>query len=123
MLTTRPKPHETAPLWFLKLATGVLVFVLILVHIIVNHLVATGGLMTYTDVIHYLSNPWIVVMESAFLIIVVIHALLGTRSILLDLNPGPRLVRVMDIFFLLLGAGAIIYGLALFRIILTRATG
>lgn len=121
MFASRPKPNETSILWLLKLVTGVLVFTLILVHLIVNHLVVSGGLMNYAEVVKYLSNPWIAFMESAFLVIVVIHALLGTRSILLDLNPGVRLVRGLDMFFVLLGVGSIVYGISLIQIIITRA--
>ncbi len=123
MFASRPKPHESALLWLLKLVTGVLVFLLILVHLIVNHLVVTGGLMTYADVIRYLSNPWIAFMESSFLVIVVIHALLGTRSVILDLNPGARLIRGIDIVFLLVGAGSIVYGIGLIQLILSQAAG
>ncbi len=73
--------------------------------------------MTYADVVAYLSNPWISLMESFFLVVVVSHSLLGTRSILLDLNPSAGLLRVIDLGFTLLGVAAVIYGLWLIRTI------
>jgi succinate dehydrogenase / fumarate reductase membrane anchor subunit len=120
MNASMPKPKENVWLWLAKLVSGVLVFTLILVHIIVNHLVATGGLLNYAAVVAYLSKPWIAVMESSFLIVVVCHSLLGSRSILLDLKPSPRLLRGLDILFLLVGLVAIVYGIWLIRLIVTR---
>jgi succinate dehydrogenase / fumarate reductase membrane anchor subunit len=123
MFASRPKPFESSLLWLLKLASGVLVFILILVHIIVNHLVVSGGLMNYAEVIRYLSNPWIAFMESAFLVIVVSHSLLGTRSVILDLNPGARFIRAIDLFFMILGSISIIYGIWLIRVIVSQPSG
>lgn len=122
MIST-PKPREAAWLWLLKIITGVLVIVLIFVHIIVNHLVATGGLMTYADVVRYLSNPWIGFMESVFLVIVVTHSLIGTRSVVLDLNPSEKVLRVLDGLFVLIGITAIVYGIVLLRIIVSQGAG
>ena len=113
-----PKPRENVWLWLAKLVTGALVFAIIILHIIVNHLVAAGGLLTYADVVRYLSNPWVAFMESSFVVIVVAHSLLGTRSILLDLNPGQGLLRAIDGAFLVLGAGAIVYGIWLIQVII-----
>lgn len=118
MLSVGPKPRENTWLWLAKLVTGVLVFTLIFVHIIVNHLMSSKGLLSYADVVAYLSNPWIALMESTFLIIVVAHSLLGTRSILLDLNPSQAIMRAIDWVFGLVGVGAIVYGLWLIQVII-----
>lgn len=115
-----PKPHENTWLWLLKLVTGVLVFALIVIHIIVNHLVAQGGLLTYAQVVAYLSTPGIAFMEGSFLVIVISHSLLGTRSVILDLHPSPRLLRFLDIGFVVLGTAAAVYGIALLRVIVSR---
>ncbi len=124
MLSAGPKPNENMWMWLLKLVTGALVIILIFVHIIVNHLVAKNGLLTYADVVAYLSNPWIAFMESSFLVIVVVHALLGTRSILLDLNPSKRGIEVMDWSMRVVGLAAIVYGLWLIQVIIhSKVTG
>ncbi|MDD5369097.1 MAG: hypothetical protein PHQ40_08430 [Anaerolineaceae bacterium] len=115
-----PKPRENTWLWLAKLASGVFVFALIIVHIIVNHLVATDGLLDYAGVVTYLSTPWIAVMESTFLIVVVSHSLLGARSIFLDLKPTSRLLAGLDLIFILVGVVAILYGIGLIRLIVTR---
>ncbi len=120
MVTARPKPGESVWLWLAKLATGVLVIVLLFVHLIVNHLVVQGGLMTYADVIHYLSNPWIAFMETCFLVIVVSHSLMGLRSIILDLNPIGNVLRVIDVFMVTFGIAAIVYGIVLMRLVIAH---
>jgi succinate dehydrogenase hydrophobic anchor subunit len=119
-MRTGAKPKETAGMWLVKIATGVLVVVFILVHLVVNHLVAEGGLLSYADVVRYLANPWITLMESCFLVIVVAHSLVGTRSIILDLDPPARLQRGIDAFLWLLGAGSVVYGIWLLRVIVTQ---
>jgi succinate dehydrogenase hydrophobic anchor subunit len=123
MIAAGPKPNENMWMWLLKLVTGVLVFVLIIVHIIVNHLVASTGLLTYADVVAYLSNPWIAFMESCFLVIVVVHALLGTRSILLDLHPSEKAILAIDWGMRIIGLPAIIYGLWLIQVIIHSKAG
>ncbi len=102
--------RENSWIWLIKQVSGGLVFLVILIHLVVNHLVAEGGLLTYNDVIHYFSNPWIAGMEIFFLIVVVGHSLLGLRSILLDFNPGVTFLRVADLVLGVTGAAAIVYG-------------
>jgi succinate dehydrogenase hydrophobic anchor subunit len=123
MVTARPKPGESVWLWLAKLATGVLVIVLLFVHLIVNHLVVQGGLMTYADVIQYLSNPWIAFMETCFLVIVVSHSLMGLRSIILDLNPIGNVLRVIDVLMVTFGIAAIVYGIVLMRLVIAHGVG
>lgn len=109
--TNTPKKHETALLWFIKLLAGGLIFGLLVVHFIVNHLVAPGGLLTFDDVVQYYQNPLVLVMEGFFLAAVLTHALLGLRSIFLDLNPSGKALRVLDRVFVLMGLSALIYGI------------
>ena len=106
-----PKPGENTWLWLLKIASGVLIFALLIIHLIVNHFVAPEGLLTYADVVAYFQNPLVVVMEGVFLVFVVLHSLLGSRSILLDLDPSPGVLRAIDWFLSLFGLAAIVYGL------------
>jgi len=106
-------PHgqrENGWIWLVKQLSGGLVFLVILIHLVVNHLVAEGGLLTYNDVVNYFSNPWIAGMEIFFLIVVVGHSLLGIRSIVLDFNPGIVFLRIVDLVLSVTGAAAIVYG-------------
>jgi succinate dehydrogenase hydrophobic anchor subunit len=114
---SQPKRGETTWLWLLKIITGVLVVLILGVHLVVNHLVSPDGLLTFQQVVVYLSNPWVALMEGTFLVLAVFHALLGVRSVILDLHPSVRMIRGMDIVFSIVGVVAIIYGIWLLRAI------
>jgi succinate dehydrogenase hydrophobic anchor subunit len=115
------RPHETAWLWLAKIVTGVLIFAILVIHLVVNHLVAEGGLLTYNDVLRYYSNPLIPIMEVFFLVFVVSHALLGVRGIVLDFNPSRRFVRGLNIGLVALGVISIAYGLWLLSVLWLRS--
>ncbi len=114
-----PKPGEGFWLWAIKLATGVLIVVLLLIHFIVNH-TASQGLLTYADVVAYYSSPAIVVMEIAFLAAVVSPGLIGLRGIILDLNPSAKLMNTIDWVMVIVGIGAVVYGISLAMVIASR---
>ncbi len=117
MLTpSTPKPREGALLWTIKILGGLLIIVFLGIHFIINHLVAPEGLLNYEQVLNYYQNPLIPLMEIVFLVFVIGHSLLGLRSIILDLNPTARLLKILDILFIIIGGVGIIYGtwLALF---------
>jgi succinate dehydrogenase / fumarate reductase membrane anchor subunit len=118
-----PKKGEGAWLWLAKIASGALLILVLIVHMIVNHLVAEGGLLTYADVVAYFSNPWVVAMEIFFLVFVVSHALMGLRSVLLDLNPARGFLKAVNALFVVVGIGAVIYGVWLALEIASRSAG
>jgi succinate dehydrogenase hydrophobic anchor subunit len=120
-LITRPRPFETTAVWLAKIVTGVLVFAILIIHLVVNHLVAEGGLLTYNDVLRYYKNPIIPLMEGFFLVFVVTHALLGVRGIVLDLGPQRSIVRLLDVVFVGVGIVSISYGLWLLITLAMRA--
>ncbi len=115
-----PKLSEGFWLWAIKLATGVLIVILLLIHFIVNH-TASQGLLTYADVVAYYSNPAIVVMEIAFLAAVVSHGLIGLRGVILDLNPPAKLMNTLDWVMVIVGIGAVVYGISLAMVIASRS--
>ena len=67
-------------------------------HIVAQHFVVhqKGGLRTYGEVLSYVSSPVIFVLETGFLFAVTIHAMLGIRGILQDLDLSPRAARRLD---------------------------
>ena len=115
------RPREDAWLWLAKVVTGVLVFALLVIHLVVNHMVAEGGLLTYADVLAYYANPIVPLMEGAFLFLVVTHALLGVRGIVLDISPMPAIMRGVDVLLCGVGVLAISYGLWLLYTLAARA--
>ena len=112
--------REKSKLWFVKVLAGLLIIFFMTLHMIVNHLIAPEGLLSYQDVLNYYQNPIIPIIEILFLITVITHCLLGLRSIILDLNPAAGLMRKLDVSLLLLGLLSAIYGILLVIIITSR---
>jgi succinate dehydrogenase hydrophobic anchor subunit len=118
--TSQPKRNEGVWLWLAKIIAGLMVIVVLGIHFVINHAVAPGGLLTYQDVIQYYKTPIVPVMEIFFLIVVIVHSLLGLRSIILDLNPIQAIRRTVDAGLVLLGAGGIVYGAWLVIVLASR---
>jgi succinate dehydrogenase hydrophobic anchor subunit len=109
---SRPRPGETTWVWLIKIVTGPLLVLMLVLHFTVNHYLGStsSGLMTYGDVIKYYQNPIIPAIEIIFLITVVTHCLIGLRGIILDLNPSRPVLSIVTWFLVLLGASSVIYG-------------
>src|SRR5512141_2165343 len=54
-----PRPGENTWIWLIKIATGPLLVLVLILHLIVNHYLGSmqSGLMTYDDVVRYFQNP------------------------------------------------------------------
>jgi succinate dehydrogenase cytochrome b556 subunit len=89
-------PSETQPArggslaWIFQVISGVLLAGLLGAHIVTQHFVVKGGLRDYAQVLSYLSNPVVLAVESLFVVVLIWHAMLGLRAILLDFGFGPR---------------------------------
>ncbi len=114
-----PKSREGFGLWLYKIIAGVLIVLLLGLHFIINHMVAPQGLLSWSDVVAYYQNPIIPIIEVIFLIVVVSHALIGLRSIILDLNPSARLLRLLDGLFVVVGLASIVYGIWLVTVVVS----
>lgn len=107
-----PKPGESSWLWLIKVFSGLLIIVILIIHFLVNHLFASEGLLDHAAVVAYYRNyPIVPIMEGFFLIFVVSHSLIGTRSIILDTNPSRPVMRVIDWILVLIGVVSITYGI------------
>ncbi len=96
--------------WILQAFTGILLVVLLGLHMVVQHFVVVGGLRRYQQVVQYISNPFLFLLEIAFLIIVTWHALLGVRAILLDLGLKPATERKVTAVLWIVGVIIVAYG-------------
>ena len=114
------RPRESTWLWLYKIIAGVLIVFLLGIHLIVNHMIAASGLLSYGEVVSYYKIPFVVGMEVIFLMLVVSHALVGLRSILLDLNPSDKLLKITDALMWLLGIVSTVYGVWLAWVIANR---
>ena len=119
----RPRWGRSARGWGLTTLSGLAVLVLVTVHMIANHFVieSVGGLRNYQQVLDYISNPVIFVLELLFLVFVTIHAMLGLRGVLLDLDPSPRTLRWIDRGLVALGIITLAYGFLLIGVLASRA--
>lgn len=108
-----PRPGETTWLWLIKIVTGPLLLVLLILHLTVNHYLgsSSSGLMTYDDIIRYFQNPIIPAIEILFLITVVTHSLIGLRGIVLDMNPSRQVLSAVTWLLSLLGVASVVYGI------------
>lgn len=100
-------------LWALQATSGVALVLLLGLHWIAQHYLATGGLRSYAEVIAYLRQPVTLVLEAAFLAVVTGHALFGVRAILADLGLRPQAQRSVDLALLAAGFLTVLYGLQL----------
>ena len=132
MATIRTRPEgshrrtlRTGPgrSWVATTISGVALLVLLGVHMVANHFVvrSVGGLRSYRQVLEYMQHPAIFTIESLFLLFVTVHAMLGLRSVLLDLDPGPRLHRWIDRGLAVLGLATLAYGYFLIGTLASRA--
>jgi succinate dehydrogenase hydrophobic anchor subunit len=110
-----PKPTSA---WLWQVFTGVGLVILLGLHFIANHFIAKGGLRDFSDVVAYLRNPIILVLETLFLVCVTTHALLGVRAILLDFGPSVRTEKRLSQALSGLGVLTVGYGLWLTWVII-----
>jgi len=109
--------------WLATTLTGVALLVLLAVHMVANHFVlrSVGGLRSYHQVLEYIRHPAILTIESLFLLVVTVHAMLGLRGVVLDLDPSPRALRWIDIGLTTLGVLTLSYGFFLIGTLASRA--
>jgi succinate dehydrogenase / fumarate reductase membrane anchor subunit len=108
-----PRPGENTWVWLIKIVTGPLLVIVLVLHFTVNHYLGSmpTGLMTYDDVIRYFQNPIIPAIEILFLVTVVTHCLIGLRGIIIDLNPSRSTLNIVTWFFVILGISSVGYGI------------
>ena len=101
--------------WHWTAGSGFALVALATMHIIAQHFVVhqKGGLRTYGEVLSYIANPVIFVLETGFLLAVTIHAMLGIRGILRDLDLSPRAARRLDATLWTVGTVTVAYGMVL----------
>ena len=113
---------RSGSLWLVQAFSGLLLVFILGAHMIAHHFIVEGGLRDYQQVLAYVANPFVFIIELAFVIFATVHALLGVRAILIDLRPSAGTLRVINWVLIVVGAVAIGYGLWL-ALALQRAAG
>ena len=113
---------RSSRVWHWTAGSGMALLLLATMHIVAQHFIVhqTGGLRTYAEVLTYIANPIIFVLAAAFLVAVTIHAMLGVRGVLGDLDPRPETHRRIDRWLWVVGTATIGYGMALLVILAAR---
>ena len=103
--------------------SGVALLVLLTVHMVANHFVieSVGGLRSYRQVIAYIGDPLILAVETLFLVVVTVHAMLGLRSVIFDFGLTSHARRWVNRGLLALGVVTVVYGLMLIGVLASRA--
>lgn len=105
------RPTAAGSLWLLQATSGVLLIAVLGLHMVAHHFVVEGGLRNFQEVVAYVANPLIFVLEVIFLIVVTTHAMLGVRAVLLDLGLSRRAQRTVSWSLTLIGVAALTYGI------------
>ena len=114
---------RSARVWYWTAGSGLALVALATMHIIAQHFIVhqTGGLRTYAEVLSYIANPIIFVLEAGFLIAVTVHAMLGIRGILHDLDLRATAKQRIDVALWVVGTVTVAYGLVLLIVLASRA--
>ena len=111
----------TTAWWILRAVSGALLVLLLGVHIVVaKHFVAKGGLRDFAQVVSYIRNPFVLVIESLFLIVVTWHAMRGVRAVLFDLGFSRCAETLITRSLAVLGVATVGYGFWLIATIASK---
>lgn len=113
MEQTQPAPTRATLGWIGQAVSGVLLVGLLGLHMIAHHYVVEGGLRDYAQVLNYVRSPLILAVEIVFLLVVVYHALLGVRAILLDLGLNAAQQTWLNRGLIVVGVVTLVYGIGL----------
>ncbi len=111
------EPRATAS-WLWQVITGVSLVILLGLHLIANHFIAKRGLRNFAEVLAYIRNPIILVLEVLFLVVVATHAMLGVRAILMDFGLSTRAEKWLSRALTAVGILTVGYGLWLTWVII-----
>jgi succinate dehydrogenase / fumarate reductase membrane anchor subunit len=112
-----PAPRATSA-WIWQAVSGTALIALAGLHMFANHFVVQGGLRDYQQVVDYLRNPVILVLEVLFLFTVTWHAVLGIRAVIFDLGLSEAAEQRVTQVMWVIGVLTVAYGLWLTWIII-----
>ena len=104
------RQDRSGSLWLVQAFSGLFLVILLGTHMIAHHYIVEGGLRDYQQVLDYVNNPIIFTLEVLFVILGVVHALLGVRAIITDMRPSASTLRVANWVLAVFGVVAIAYG-------------
>jgi succinate dehydrogenase hydrophobic anchor subunit len=107
--------------WIWQAFSGLLLIALLTLHMVAHHFVVEGGLRDFDDVLAYIRNPLIIILEMTFLVVVTYHALVGLRAILSDLGLKASTRKNVNVLLTVLGVVMVGWGFYLTWYLATQA--
>ncbi|HET9919921.1 MAG TPA: hypothetical protein VFQ30_08780 [Ktedonobacteraceae bacterium] len=104
--------------WLWQVITGIGLLFLLGLHLVAQHFLVKGGLRDYAEVVTYLRNPLVLVLEVLFLVCVTTHAMLGVRAILQDFGLSARVEQRLSRGLTGVGILTVAYSLLLLWVII-----
>lgn len=112
MIASRVPSHQGMWPWLLQRVTGVLLILFVGLHFWIEHYaIATVDFTSVTTRLNSAVGKWWVGIDSCLLVLVVYHALNGTRTVLFDYALKPVLRPIISWAFFLLGVAMCYIGL------------
>jgi succinate dehydrogenase hydrophobic anchor subunit len=102
-------------LWTWHIGAGLVILVLLGLHMAIMHLNQTLGIsgaepVEWASVAQRATSAFFTVTYVILLGAALYHGLYGLRNILLELNPGPTVRRIVDVGLAVLGVGLFVFG-------------
>jgi succinate dehydrogenase / fumarate reductase membrane anchor subunit len=110
-VTREKKANRAATVWITQAITGLLLIVILTLHMISHHFVVEGGLRDYQQVLAYVQNPLVFILELVFIVIATAHALLGVRAVILDIGLSEGAKRTLNWVLAIIGVITLVYGI------------
>jgi len=107
--------------WLWQALSGVGLLILLGLHMIAQHFIAQEGLRSFQDVLAYIRNPIILVLELIFLLVVTYHALVGARAVITDLGLTKQQEDTVNRILTVVGVIMVVWGFYLTWFLATRA--
>ncbi len=107
--------------WPLQAISGVALLFLLGLHVIAQHFVAAEGMRNFQDVLNYIRNPLVLVLEVLFLVVVAYHAMLGVRAVVTDLGLTRQQEGTVNVVLTLVGIVLVVWGAYLAWFLVARA--
>jgi succinate dehydrogenase / fumarate reductase membrane anchor subunit len=107
--------------WPLQAISGIVLLFLLGLHVIAQHFVAAEGMRNFQDVLSYIRNPLILVLEVVFLVVVTYHAMLGVRGVVADLGLTRQQENTVNVVLTLVGVVLVAWGVYLAWFLVARA--
>lgn len=116
-----PDQKRSGGTWLWQALSGVGLVFLLGLHMVAQHFLVPEGMRNFQDVLAYIRNPFIMVLEPLFLLVAVYHALLGARAVIVDLGLTRQQEIMVNRILTVIGVIMVGWGIYLTWFLVTQA--